>query len=130
MVNIQMNIERRKEKRYKAQEGAYVRMGALEDIVGEVYDISRSGLSFLYIGDEDVDISVDELKLDLFFTGKGYYLKKLPVKVVADFLLTSTSPFVTLPMRRWGVQFKKALPKEQELNLNRFISDHTFKLSS
>ncbi len=82
MVGRKRTVERRKNKRYKAVEGAYAAVSPNSHKLGQIIDISMGGLSFKYI-----DTSKDEKEKGnlsdetIFLSSMGYYVGDLPFKM-------------------------------------------------
>jgi hypothetical protein len=63
MTNKTGFIERRKQKRFKGKEKAFATLNSDCDKKGQINDISKDGLSFLYFGDgEESNGSADNCK--------------------------------------------------------------------
>lgn len=74
--------ERRRYTRYKVREGAYAALSPDSTKMGQIVDISRGGLCFRYIVQND---GFDENKETHVFVGdEGIYLEKMPNRVVED----------------------------------------------
>jgi hypothetical protein len=117
-----MNAERRNFKRFLADDRAFACLRPRFEKLGKIRDISKGGLSFEYLWDDGSD--VDPSEVDIFLAGNGFYLPKMPCKVVYDFQigadLTSNSTFHD---RRCGVEFG-ILTEEQEGMLQSFFDNH------
>ena len=109
-------------KRYKVKEGAFAALMPDSTKLGQILDMGKGGLSFLYI---DTGETTDgSTVLDVFLVDKGFYLSKLPVKIVSDVLVPNKIPINPIVMRRQGVQFGE-LTSEQTLSIQTFIRDYT-----
>jgi hypothetical protein len=106
MVGRKRTVERRKNKRYKAVEGAYAAISPNSHKLGQVIDISMGGLSFKYI-----DTSSDEKdgrrpqEETIFLSSMGYYVGDLPFKTIADYEITNAPSFSSMKVRKRHVQF-------------------------
>ncbi len=106
MVGRKRTVERRRNKRYKAVEGAYAAVSPNSHKLGQIIDISMGGLSFKYI-----DTSKDEKekgKLSdetIFLSSMGYYVGDLPFKTVSDYEVTNAPSFSSMKVRKRHVQF-------------------------
>ena len=106
MVGRKRTVERRKNKRYKAVEGAYAAISPNSHKLGQVIDISMGGLSFKYI-----DTSSDETDIEsaaeetIFLSSMGYYVGDLPFKTIADYEVTNAPSFSSMKVRKRHVQF-------------------------
>jgi hypothetical protein len=115
-------IERRKHKRFQAEEGAFVVVRPQFTKLGQIIDISRGGLAFRYtLTGGEMSGSVE---LDIFLTGDGFYLERVPFKTVSDLKMPKKLSPRSLPMRRCGVQFGD-LTHFHISQLAHFIENHT-----
>ena len=122
MSDIKMPDERRLQKRFKAEEGAFAALVDQESRLGQIKDISLRGLSFRYIDSHEKLENASELKIIL---GKrGLYLDNVPFKKISDFEIESEFRFSTVKMRQIGLEFG-VLTAEQKQQLQRFIQNHT-----
>ena len=122
MLDRKVSDERRQQKRFKAQEGAFAALVAQDNRLGQIKDISIQGLSFRYIDSNETLENADELKIIL--GDQGLYLDNLPFKKIADFEIRSEFSFSTVKMRQIGLEFGE-LTAEQKIRLDRFIQYHT-----
>ena len=106
MVGRKRTVERRKNKRYKAVEGAYAAISPNSHKLGQIIDISMGGLSFKYI-----DTSVEDKENaplpdeTIFLSSMGYYVGDLPFKTVSDYEVTNAPSFSSMKVRKRHVQF-------------------------
>ena len=122
MSDIKMPDERRLQKRFKAEEGAFAALVDQESRLGQIKDISLRGLSFRYIDSYDKLENASELKIIL--GRRGLYLDKVPFKKISDFEIESEFHFSKLKMRQIGLEFG-VLSADQKRQLQRFIENHT-----
>lgn len=106
MVGRKRTVERRKNKRYKAVEGAYAAVSPNSHKLGQIIDISMGGLSFKYIdtsnGDSEIDSRLEET---IFLSSMGYYVGDLPFKTISDYEVTNAPSFSSMKVRKRHVQF-------------------------
>ena len=122
MSDIKLSDERRLQKRFKAEEGAFAALVDQESRLGQIKDISLRGLSFRYIDSHEKLENASELKIIL---GKqGLYLDKVPFKKISDFEIENEFSFSRVKMRQIGLEFG-VLTAEQKQQLQRFIQNHT-----
>jgi len=118
-------VERRKHKRFKVQDSAFVVVGAPfrphSTKVGQIIDMSMGGLAFGYIADEDRSNASSEL--GIFLADNSFHLRQIPFETISD-LKTNRVPFSSISMRRSGVQFGE-LTHDQISQLEYFIQNHT-----
>jgi hypothetical protein len=113
-------VERRKHKRFKAKEGAFAVLTS-DNKMGQIKDISRSGLTFQYIGHGEP--SSGSTEMEIFSTVYDFYLKKVPARVIVDSEIEKTVPFSSVPMRQVNVQFEEMTPIQSKL-LEYFIQNY------
>jgi hypothetical protein len=115
-------VERRRHKRFQAEEGAYAAVRPQYDKIGQIIDVSRGGLAFRYmISGSQEDASSE---LDIFLIGDGFHLDKVPFQTVSDEGIPERLSPGSQKMRRCGVQFGE-LTQMQILKLKEFILNHT-----
>ena len=104
MVGRKRTIERRRNKRYKAVDGAYAAISPNSHKLGQIIDISMGGLSFKYIdtSNNDSDKNPEEA---VFLSSMGYYVGDLPFKTVSDYEITNAPSFSSMKVRKRHVQF-------------------------
>jgi hypothetical protein len=117
------DIEKRKHKRFEAREGCFVVVWPDFSKQGQIIDISKGGLAFRYIADEEEKIS-DGAELDILLQDISFYLERVPFRTVYDIEIQNQSTFIPLKMRRMGVEFGELTPNQTAL-LDYFINNHT-----
>ena len=106
MVGRKRTVERRKNKRYKAVEGAYAAISPHSHKLGQIIDISMGGLSFKYIDTSNEEIEEESVQEEtVFLSSMGYYVGDLPFKTVSDYEVTNTPSFSSMKVRKRHVQF-------------------------
>ena len=121
LANKQKKHDRRKDKRYIAKNGAFAALSK-NNRLGQIMNVSRSGLAFRYIEDKNDKIELDELKI--LMPQVDFFLEQVIFKTVSDFAVEQNLPFRSIQMRQAGLQFRNLTPK-QELKLSHFILNHT-----
>ena len=121
-----MNAERRRTLRLHPKEPTFVVMRPEFSKSGKILDISRGGLCFQYLfksnPSEGGAVSV---KIDIFIINNGYYLPKVPCKLIYDVEKKEATSFsISLEIRRCGLQFGE-LSKEQNRQLELYLNKHT-----
>lgn len=114
--------ERRKHRRFRAQEGAFAVLRPQCAKLGQIIDISRTGLAFCYVVTGAKGNHAGEV--DIFLAGDGFCLERIPIKTVWDHRVHKKFSNGSLPMRRCGVQFGELTP-HQLSELDYFIQNHT-----
>ncbi|MFC1814264.1 hypothetical protein ACFL03_16395 [Thermodesulfobacteriota bacterium] len=115
-------VERREHKRFKAKEGAFAVLTS-DNKLGQIQDISKSGLTFQYIGHGEP--SSGSTEMEIFSTVYDFYLNKVPVKSVVDIEVDSNIPFSSVPIKQLKIQFGEMTPIQSTL-LDYFIQNHTY----
>ncbi len=106
MVGRKRTVERRKQKRYKAVEGAYAAISPNSHKLGQIIDISMGGLSFKYIDTTNTETESSKLPEDaVFLSSMGYYVGDLPFKTISDYEITNAPSFSSMKVRKRHVQF-------------------------
>ncbi len=114
--------ENRKHTRFLAKEPTFVKLvSEHEDNIGQLMDISRSGLSIRYFttGENLQDFSA----LSIFSSYGDYNSGKIPIKIMSD-IERDKLPSGKQTLRRYGIQFDKLTP-EQIAELDNFLLNHT-----
>jgi len=107
----------RKDKRFRAQEGAFVDLRISPVKVGKIVDISKGGLAFRYL---DIGERLKEtFELDMYSRHNDFRMEKVPTKTIWDREAAGESSFSTRTRLR-GVQFGK-LTQNQFSELERFL---------
>ncbi len=102
MVNTQPHYERRKQKRHVLRDGAYAFLRPPANKLGQIIDISLSGLAFSYFANGEV--SMESTGLDLL-SEEGITLENIPFTTINDFILPNEQPFSQITMRRRCIKF-------------------------
>jgi len=122
MLNREDFTERRKHKRFKAREGAFALIGSDNTNWGQIKDISKGGLAFQYITrGKQLNGSAE---MDIFLADDSFYLKKVPVRTVADFEVNNKMSLSSLPLRQRNMEFGEMKPI-QIFQLYYFLQHHT-----
>jgi len=115
MINSEKVIERRFHERFQVQQGLYALLKNGSSKLGQIKNISKGGLAFIYINDEDQIHEPTEV--DIFLSGHGFILKGIPCKKISDIHVDNFVPFTTFEMRQLGVQFGEvSLPHSAHLD--------------
>jgi len=106
MVGRKRTIERRKNKRYKAVEGAYAAISPNSSKLGQIIDISMGGLAFKYIDTSSDDAQSEQLpEKTIFLSSMGYYVGDLPFTTITDYAMTDAPSFSAMKVRKRHVKF-------------------------
>ncbi len=107
MVGRKRTVERRRNKRYKAVEGAYAAVSPNSHKLGQIIDISMGGLSFKYIDTSNGSQKNDPIMGEdaIFLSSMGYYVGDLPFNLVSDYEVTNAPSFSSMKVRKRHLQF-------------------------
>lgn len=103
MTTTKKTVERRKNKRYRAKEGAYAAISPHSRRLGQIIDISMGGLSFKYI--DNSDEQEEKPERSIFLSSLGYYVGELPFKTIEDCEITNYPSFSSMKLRKRRVKF-------------------------
>ena len=124
-------VERRKHKRFKVKEGAFVEFDKPRFFIldkpliirhAPLMDISRCGLAFKYGDREKWSHDYDELAISK--RNNEFKIDKVPFQVCSDFIISQNSDSTS--MRRCGAKFGD-LNSSQKANLYSFMNAHTIR---
>jgi len=121
MLNRGSEPERRKRKRCKIKNAAYVILKPSDTGVGRLIDISIDGLTLDYITTQKPEIQPTEL--EIFVNNTPFRLYEIPCKTITDFA-TFEAHDGSLSKRRRGIQFGKLTPT-QRAQIEYFIQNYT-----
>ncbi len=125
MEHTEMIFERRSHERFPAKQGAYALIKNGASKLGQIKNISKGGLAFMYInGGQKMQGS---LLLDIFLSGHGFYLKDILCNKILDIHVENKSPFSDFKMRHLGLQFSE-LSQDQSNRLDTFIRNFTISI--
>jgi len=117
-----MNTERRKTVRFLPQDETYVVLRPDFTKLGRLINISKGGLSFQYIAPKGH--SQGSTQLDLFTSNDGFYLSRLPCKVIYDIRFPENEESSKLfEHRRCGLEFGEAT-EVQATQLEVYLKKH------
>ncbi len=115
MTNTKERVERRKHKRFKVENGAFVGLGPRYDKVGRIIDISMGGLAFRCFGSREANGSC----LAVFFTETNFHLDEVQIKTISDCEIADKP----ITARRCSVQFR-SLTEKQRSQIEFFIKNY------
>lgn len=121
MTSGKVQVERRKHKRFRVQDGAFVVPKMSDGGAGRFKEISMNGLRFEYAVSQEQSIEVTEL--GIYVSYSGFRLYGIPCKPIWDFV-TYEVPATSLQIRQCGMEFGELTP-QQESQLEYFIQNHT-----
>jgi c-di-GMP-binding flagellar brake protein YcgR len=107
-------VERRKEKRLKVEEGAFVFFGSKPTMSGKITDISRNGLGFSYLASKRRTNA--SINLTLISIPHSFRFESLAAVTVTDFKIPG-GDFAS--ERRCGVRFDQ-LNEDQKAEIEEF----------
>ncbi len=90
--------------------------------MGEIVEISRSGLSFRYIA---TDRRLEQhCEMDILFIDEDFHLSRLPFQMIEDRSIASDLSFDVLRMKHLAVKFG-GLTSKQKLKLDHLLKNYT-----
>ena len=114
-------IEKRKEPRYRICDRAFAIDWSEPQRLGEIIDISRSGMSFRCIDGQKGFKSMSEL--GIFSSSHSFFLKNIKFETLTDVRLPG-HPTSTIIMRRHSGRFL-SLTDWQRKEIDKLIDNHT-----
>ena len=103
------------------KEGTIAMLGFPVAQMGSVLDVGLGGIAVQYI--ENCSKPKDSNELDILYTGKLFYLNKIPYQTVSDVAIKDDlAPNGLFSIRRRGIKFGKLTPI-QKSQLEYFIKD-------
>lgn len=119
-----MNKEKRSTPRYRAQDNVFAALDFGFTKVGRLIDISISGASFEYFMFDNIAIE-PKGEIDIFVSGRQFYLAGVPYELVYNQSEIHTSPYTSsLVTSKCGLRFGE-LSKKQLKGLDSLIKSHT-----
>ena len=112
---------RRKENRYRVRDGVFAIDINEPQRLGEIIDISRSGIAFRYM--DGTDNFKAATGLNIFSSTHSLFLTNFPFEMVSDIQIEG-HPTSAIHMRRHSGKFT-ALSEEQKGQLDDFIDLHS-----
>ncbi len=121
-----MRTERRNNIRFLAQDNVFVALRNVRIKIGKVKDISKGGLSFEHIYEEDSSEEISKKEVDLWT--EGLRISKIPCRAIYDIPIPTPDEFQSLTIhfktRQCGVQFEN-LSEDQVTQLDLFLKNYT-----
>ncbi len=115
-------VEKRKHPRCKVEKDMYVAIKDNTFQVGIIADISLDGLSFNYL--EDIPLTLDQGDIDIFTSGKRFYIPNIPVKVIyKNRQKPNDEEFSFITINQCGVAFDR-LNENQTTQIAALLDDH------
>ena len=101
--------ERRKHRRFKLNDTAFALLQNGSGVgMGQIADISRSGLSYIYFVGKSP--AIKSSKLDILFSDSNYRITQIPFRMITDHPTSNESTLNPIGQRRCGVQFVGLTP--------------------
>jgi len=114
--------EGRQHNRFKVQNGGFAALRSQFTVLGQILDISRSGLAFRYVASNVRSHECAELKI--FKPDGSFSCDRLPFKTIWDCSMPQDFSLDSLILRHCGVQFGK-LGDDRKFDLKYFIENYT-----
>ena len=90
--------------------------------MGQIIDISKGGLAFWYIHEEEN--SNEAFKLAITYAENAFYSNKIKFETISDFEIVNGDQLNTFTIRRQGLKFKELTLKQASV-LDRVIRKYT-----
>ena len=120
-----MDIDQRKYPRFSLQGDVFAALENGFEPVGKVKDISMKGLALSYLSDSIKPISYRKFsQVCIFLKRNGFYLPKVPCKIVYDIQDSKFIKNSSILRRRCGLHFGKLSKIQLEL-LELFLGNYT-----
>jgi hypothetical protein len=109
-------MDRRKFPRITVSDTTYASFRPGYRIVGQVKDVSRTGLSFEYVllDKSTTDSDAIPQTLDIIQMNRSFHLSGLPYEIVYDRPLDDRSSLIGLESRLCGLKFVNLTPQQQK----------------
>lgn len=121
MKKRKAKVDRRKHKRFRAQNGVFVIVRPSDNGACRLVNIGMGGLAFDYLTGKAPSIEATEL--EVFLTDSLFRLYDVPCRSIWDLTIYQTE-HSTLHKRRGGVQFGE-LTENQVSQIEHFIENFT-----
>jgi len=117
-------MERRAHTRKRINEGGYALLRDSETHrLGQILDMCQGGLAFYYLPDQDEEIQ-SQVRLTLFFSGNGFFMEDIPVRVVYEDRIPAKVLVGSLSMRKCAIEFRD-LNEHQRLGIEEFLEKYS-----
>ena len=116
------SIDKRKFNRFPLQDYGFAIFRPSSKIVGQIRDVSRGGLSFRYANIHKNQLTSSQL--DIFILSSGFYIDKMPFRMVSERNVDIELPDNSTSMNQCGVAFD-GLTHIQENQLDYLIKTYT-----
>ena len=125
MNNQKLFVENRRQRRFNVYGGTFAVLQSHPHSSKpcSILDISNGGMSFYYFENSYENID-DFFELDLFISGEGLFLAKLPFEIVSEIVASKAARFSSITRKRFGVKFIH-FDQPQTAQLKNFIHNHT-----
>jgi hypothetical protein len=113
--------EKRRFRRFQAPGNAFALLRGPDGRLGQIIDICKGGLAFLYVANGVQPGR--SFQLDIFLANHGFHLDEVSFRTVSDFEVSKQGPPNSVIMRRCGVQFDE-LNQDHLSRLEYFIENY------
>lgn len=120
MASEKPSIERRMQQRYAVQEGTYAFLRSPANKIGQLIDISLSGLAFSYFSTNGAALEATGLDI---LADEQICLENVTYTTVNDFVIPNEQPFSQITMRRRCVKFESLTPEHVD-DLHKIIAHY------
>jgi len=117
--SVSDSSDRRLHTRFRVSEGAFA---FINNIPFTIKNISEGGLKLQSVVFEGTP--EENMVLDIFLNSENFYLQNIPVRLVRFQKSCSSSPFSTVHVKCFGLQFGE-MTEQQKTRLDYFIAHST-----
>jgi hypothetical protein len=115
-------VERRVHRRFRVQDANFAVLSPEFCVLGQIVNISRSGLAFRYVASNARSHQYAQMKI--LKTDGSFSSDRIPFKTIWDCSTPQRFSFDSLTLRHCGVQFGE-LGDDQKFDLKYFIENYT-----
>lgn len=119
--------DRRKHKRHRVKDNSYAAISPHSKKLGKILNISKGGLVFEYLHNDEPENSDHDQTI--YLSSNGCYVEDIPFKVIDDLEITNNLSFNLMKMRKQRVQFSNISPK-QSFALDFYIRNNSVDSST
>lgn len=104
-------------------DNVYVVVNTKPEMMGQMVEISSTGMAFTFVDLDCVSQRLkgrQDLRVDFFAAGKGYFLRDVPARLVSAVDKSSAGSISSLMIKRIGVEFV-TLSLSQQIQVNALI---------
>lgn len=97
-------VDRRRSERFPVADEVFLTFRPHFERIGNVKDISKTGISFEYLSFEESE-AVEYVDVDIFSASEGFYITRVPCRVIYDIRKEPAFLLQDAETRRCGLEF-------------------------